>query len=47
MMGVLEAQLFEQAVKKLTPTITPVSAPFNALGLRPADRPVHRAVGDA
>ena len=30
MMGVLEAQLFEQAVKKkLTPTITPVSAPFN------------------
>jgi murein DD-endopeptidase MepM/ murein hydrolase activator NlpD len=33
MMGVLEAQLFEQAVKKkLTPTITPVSAPFNASG---------------
>jgi murein DD-endopeptidase MepM/ murein hydrolase activator NlpD len=31
MMGVLEAQLFEQAVKKkLTPTITPVSAPYNA-----------------
>src|SRR5690349_22804216 len=29
MMGVLEAQLFEQAVrKKLTPTIAPVSAPF-------------------
>jgi murein DD-endopeptidase MepM/ murein hydrolase activator NlpD len=33
MMGVLEAQLFEQAVKKkLTPTMTPVSAPFNASG---------------
>jgi murein DD-endopeptidase MepM/ murein hydrolase activator NlpD len=33
MMGVLEAQLFEQAVKKkLTPTITPVTAPFNASG---------------
>jgi lysostaphin len=33
MMGVLEAQLFEQAVKKkLTPTITPVSAPYNASG---------------
>jgi len=33
MMGVLEAQLFEQAVKKkLTPTLTPVSAPFNASG---------------
>src|SRR5262249_36579180 len=33
MMGVLEAQLFEQTVKKkLTPTITPVSAPYNASG---------------
>src|SRR5215510_9468924 len=33
MMGVLEAQLFEQAVKKkLTPTINPVGAPFNASG---------------
>jgi len=30
---VLEAQLFEQAVKKkLTPTMMPVSAPFNASG---------------
>ena len=33
MLGVLEAQLFEQAVKKkLTPTMMPVSAPFNASG---------------
>ena len=33
MLGVLEAQLFEQAVrKKLTPTIMPVDAPFNASG---------------
>jgi murein DD-endopeptidase MepM/ murein hydrolase activator NlpD len=33
MMGVLEAQLFEQAVKKkLTPTLNPVGAPFNASG---------------
>jgi murein DD-endopeptidase MepM/ murein hydrolase activator NlpD len=33
MLGVLEAQLFEQAVKKkLIPTMMPVSAPFNASG---------------
>jgi murein DD-endopeptidase MepM/ murein hydrolase activator NlpD len=33
MLGVLEAQLFEQAVKKkLMPTMMPVSAPFNASG---------------
>jgi murein DD-endopeptidase MepM/ murein hydrolase activator NlpD len=33
MLGVLEAQLFDQAVrKKLTPTIMPVDAPFNASG---------------
>jgi murein DD-endopeptidase MepM/ murein hydrolase activator NlpD len=33
MLGVLEAQLFEQAVKKkLLPTMLPVSAPFNASG---------------
>ena len=33
MLGVLEAQLFEQAVKKrLLPTMMPVSAPFNASG---------------
>jgi murein DD-endopeptidase MepM/ murein hydrolase activator NlpD len=33
MLGVLEAQLFEQAVKKkLTPTMMPVGAPFNASG---------------
>jgi murein DD-endopeptidase MepM/ murein hydrolase activator NlpD len=33
MLGVLEAQLFEQAVrKKLTPTIMPIDAPFNASG---------------
>ncbi|MDA1108157.1 MAG: M23 family metallopeptidase [Proteobacteria bacterium] len=33
MLGVLEAQLFEQAVrKKLIPTMMPVNAPFNASG---------------
>jgi murein DD-endopeptidase MepM/ murein hydrolase activator NlpD len=33
MLGVLESQLFEQAVKKkLIPTMIPVSAPFNASG---------------
>jgi murein DD-endopeptidase MepM/ murein hydrolase activator NlpD len=33
MLGVLEAQLFEQAVKKkLLPTMMPVDAPFNASG---------------
>jgi len=33
MLGVLEAQLFDQAVKKkLIPTMMPVSAPFNASG---------------
>jgi lysostaphin len=33
MLGVLEAQLFEQAVKKkLIPTMMPVKAPFNASG---------------
>ena len=33
MLGVLEAQLFEQAVKKkLMPTMMPVAAPFNASG---------------
>ena len=33
MLGVLEAQLFEQAVKKkLMPTMMPVSAPYNASG---------------
>lgn len=33
MLGVLEAQLFEQAVKKkLIPTMMPVTAPFNASG---------------
>jgi murein DD-endopeptidase MepM/ murein hydrolase activator NlpD len=33
MLGVLEAQLFEQAVKKrLLPTMMPVTAPFNASG---------------
>jgi murein DD-endopeptidase MepM/ murein hydrolase activator NlpD len=33
MLGVLEAQLFEQALKKkLLPTMMPVSAPFNASG---------------
>jgi murein DD-endopeptidase MepM/ murein hydrolase activator NlpD len=33
MLGVLESQLFEQAVKKkLMPTMMPVSAPFNASG---------------
>lgn len=33
MLGVLEAQLFEQAVKKrLIPTMMPVAAPFNASG---------------
>lgn len=33
MLGVLEAQLFEQAVrKKLLPTMAPVAAPFNASG---------------
>ena len=33
MLGVLESQLFEQAVKKkLIPTMMPVSAPFNASG---------------
>lgn len=33
MLGVLEAQLFEQAVKKkLMPTMMPVGAPFNASG---------------
>ena len=33
MLSVLEAQLFEQGVKKkLTPTMMPVSAPFNASG---------------
>lgn len=33
MLGVLEAQLFEQAVrKKLLPTMMPVSAPYNASG---------------
>ncbi len=33
MMGVLEAQLFEQAVKKkLMPTMMPVAAPYNASG---------------
>jgi murein DD-endopeptidase MepM/ murein hydrolase activator NlpD len=33
MLGVLEAQLFEQAVKKkLLPTIMPVEAPYNASG---------------
>ena len=33
MLGVLEAQLFEQAVKKkLLPTMMPVEAPFNASG---------------
>src|SRR5687767_6003028 len=33
LLGVLEAQLFEQAVKKkLLPTMMPVSAPFNASG---------------
>ena len=33
MLGVLEAQLFEQALKKkLIPTMMPVSAPFNASG---------------
>jgi len=33
MLGVLEAQLFEQAVKKkLMPTMMPVNAPFNASG---------------
>ncbi len=33
MLGVLEAQLFEQAVKKkLLPTMRPVSAPYNASG---------------
>lgn len=33
MLGVLDAQLFEQAVqKKLLPTIMPVNAPFNASG---------------
>jgi murein DD-endopeptidase MepM/ murein hydrolase activator NlpD len=33
LLGVLEAQLFEQAVKKkLLPTITPVNAPYNASG---------------
>jgi murein DD-endopeptidase MepM/ murein hydrolase activator NlpD len=33
MLGVLEAQLFEQAIKKkLMPTMMPVNAPFNASG---------------
>src|SRR5207249_6496746 len=33
MLGVLEAQLFEQAVKKkLMPTMMPVAAPYNASG---------------
>src|SRR5919202_1492335 len=33
MLGVLESQLFEQAVKKkLMPTMLPVKAPFNASG---------------
>src|SRR3977135_1276223 len=33
MLGVLEAQLFEQAVKKkLMPTMLPVAAPYNASG---------------
>ena len=33
MMGILEAQLFEQAVKKkMIPTMMPVSAPYNASG---------------
>src|SRR5260221_12493711 len=33
MLGVLESQLFEQAVKKkLMPTMLPVGAPFNASG---------------
>jgi murein DD-endopeptidase MepM/ murein hydrolase activator NlpD len=33
MLGVLDAQLFEQAVrKKLMPTIMPINAPFNASG---------------
>ena len=33
MLGVLEAQLFEQAVrKKFTPTMRPVTAPYNASG---------------
>ena len=48
MLGVLEAQLFEQAVKKkMMPTMMPVSAPYQRLELRPAHRSVQRPAGDA
>ena len=46
--GVLEAQLFEQAVKKkMMPTMLPVSGAVQRLELRPARRSVHRPDGDA